>query len=271
MWCLQAWFAGCAGWGARVCSLFVFNINDLRALAPSLKMPDELRIALFAATTVAFAACARFLRGVTTSGSLAGGAVCFALLLAAGWGGFAALGAVFLLTWAATRLGYRSKQRLGVAEGRSGRSAGQVLANLGVACAAALAYLVLRDARLLAAVAAALAEVAADTLASEVGQVLGGAPRLVTNWKPVPPGTNGAVTLGGTVAGVGGAAVVVLVCVLTGVVPRRAFWVCAGAGLIGMLADSLLGATIERRGYLGNNGVNFVSTVIAAMLAVPFL
>ena len=234
-------------------------------------MQRELQVGLFAATTVAFAASARLLRGVTTGGSLAGGAVCVVLLLAAGWGGVAALGTVFLLTWAATRLGYRSKQRLGIAEGHAGRSAGQVLANLGVACAAALAYLVLRDSRLLAAVAAALAEVAADTLASEVGQVLGGTPRLVTSWKPVPAGTNGAITFGGTGAGVVGAALVVMVCVATGMVPRQAFWVCTGAGLLGMVADSLLGATIERRGYLGNNGVNFLSTLIAAILAGLFL
>ena len=234
-------------------------------------MPAPLQIGLFAVTTVAFAASARLLRGVTTSGSLAGGAVCFALMLAAGWGGFAALAAVFLLTWAATRLGYRSKQRLGVAEGHGGRSAGQVLANLGVAGAAALAYRSVRDARVLAAVAAALAEVAADTLASEVGQVLEGTPRLVTTWKPVPAGTNGAITLGGTLAGVGGATVVVLICVLAGVVPRQAFWVCAGAGLIGMVADSVLGATVERRGLVGNNGVNFLSKVIAAVLAAAFL
>ena len=61
-------------------------------------MQTELQIALFGATTVAFAASARVLRGVTTSGSVAGGAVCVLLMLAAGWGGFAALGAVFLLT-----------------------------------------------------------------------------------------------------------------------------------------------------------------------------
>ncbi len=234
-------------------------------------MQSELQIALFAATTVAFASFARLLRGVTSSGSLAGGAVCFLLMLAGGWGGFAALAAVFLLTWAATRLGHRSKQSRGTSERQDGRNAGQVLANLGMACAAGLAYIVLRDSRFLAAVAAALAEVAADTLSSEIGLALAGTPRLVTTWKPVPTGTNGAITLGGTLAGVAGATLVALVCVLTGVVPRRAFWVCAGAGLIGMVADSVLGATVERRGILGNNGVNFLSTVIAAALAAAFL
>jgi uncharacterized membrane protein len=34
-----------------------------------------------------------------------------------------------------------------------------------------------------------------------------------------------------------------------------------------MFADSLLGATLERRGFLGNNVVNFASTAIAALIA----
>src|SRR5258708_34294408 len=93
-------------------------------------MQAEPQIALFAVTTVAFASFARLLRGVTTSGSLAGGGVSFLLLLAAGWGGLAALGAVFLLTWAATRLGHRSKQSLGTAERDGGLDAGSVLRHL---------------------------------------------------------------------------------------------------------------------------------------------
>src|SRR5258708_22084352 len=197
-------------------------------------MQAEPQIALFAVTTVAFASFARLLRGVTTSGSVAGGAVSFLLLLAAGWGGLAALGAVFLLTWAATRLGHRSKQSLGTAERDGGRDAGQVLANLGAASAAALVSLMVHDPRLLAAVAAALAEVTADTVSSEIGQVLGGTPRLVTTWKPVPAGTNGAITLGGTLAGVGGATALRLVCVFTGLVAGPPFWWSACAGPFGV-------------------------------------
>jgi len=55
--------------------------------------------------------------------------------------------------------------------------------------------------------------------------------------------------------------------VLMGLFAWRAFPICAGAGLAGMLADSFLGATLERRELLGNNGVNFISTVIAALTA----
>ena len=90
----------------------------MAAVVAVVTMPE---IAVFGGTTLAFALIARLLRGVTTSGSVAGGIVCFLLMLAAGWGGFAALCAVFLMTWTATRLGYRRKQELGTAERRGGR------------------------------------------------------------------------------------------------------------------------------------------------------
>lgn len=242
-------------------------MNDLQQIAFIVTTRGIGKIAFFAATTVAFAAIARLLKGATPSGALAGGLICFVLMLAAGWGGFAALCAVFLLTWTATRLGYRRKQQLGSAERRAGRNAGQVLANLGVPAVAALLYVWLHDARLLLAMAAALSEVAADTLSSEIGTVLGGTPRLVTTWIAVPPGTDGAITVFGTLVAVLAALSVSLVCAITGVVGFDRQVVCVGAALLGTLVDSILGATLERRGYLGNNAVNFLSTAAAAGLA----
>jgi len=41
-------------------------------------------------------------------------------------------------------------------------------------------------------------------------------------------------------------------------------WVAACAGLF---FDSFLGATIERRGWIGNDLVNFTSTLVAALIA----
>jgi len=243
-------------------------MSDLGRIAAAILATPERNLAVFGATTVAFAALARALRGVTNSGSMAGGAVCFTLMLAAGWGGLAALGTVFLLTWAATRVGYARKLRLGTAESKSGRNAWQVLANLGVPLVAALLYLWVHDGRLLVTIAASLAEVAADTLASEIGQVLGGKPRLVTTWEAVPAGTDGAITLGGTLAALGAAAAVALICVLGGMIAHRDALVCVAGGFSGMVADSFMGATIQRRGYVGNNGVNLFSTIIAASIAL---
>jgi uncharacterized protein (TIGR00297 family) len=216
--------------------------------------------------SIIFAGFGRAVRGVTTGGAVAGALVCFALLIGAGPSGFIALFLVFLLTWAATRIGYARKQNLGTAEPRAGRNAAQVFANLGVAAICAGIYAIAwRDSRLLIALIAALAEAAADTVSSEIGQAVGGVPRLVTNWKPVPSGTNGAITLAGTAAGVA-AAIAISLTGITGL-GWRSFPICAAAAILGMIADSFFGATLERRGFLGNNAVNFSSTAIAAMIA----
>jgi uncharacterized protein (TIGR00297 family) len=205
---------------------------------------------------------------VTSGGAVAGAAACFALLWVAGLAGFAGLLTVFVLTWIATRIGYTRKLRLGTAEARTGRTALQVLANLGTPAGCAILYSTLwPHRRLLLAMAAALAEAAADTVSSEMGQALGGAPRLITTWRKVEPGTDGAITLAGTMDGATAAIAVALVFVLTRIFSWRSFAVCAGAGMAGMIFDSFLGATLERRRLLGNNAVNFASTIIAAVLA----
>ena len=242
-------------------------MNDLQAIGIILLTPNGGRIALFVPTTVAFAAVARLLRAVTSWGAVAGGAISLLLMLAAGWGGFAALCTVFVLTWAATRIGYGRKQQLGSAERRGGRNAGQVLANLGVSGLAAVLYAWLQDPRLLLALAAALSEVAADTLSSEIGTVLAGTPRLVTTWEAVPPGTDGAITWLGTLIALASASLISLVCLFTRVIRVREVAVCVAAAIAGTLVDSLLGATLERRGVFGNNAVNLLSTAGAAMLA----
>lgn len=209
------------------------------------------------------------MRGVTTAGALAGASVCLAILLGAGLPGFAALVALFLLTWASTRIGYSRKQRLGIAEARVGRDQFQVLANLGVAAICSLLYaLGGHEPRLLVAMGAVLAEAAADTVSSEIGQALGGTPRLITNWREVAAGTDGGITIAGSLAGSVGAMAVSFVATVTGLFGGRFLLLCTIAGIAGMLADSLLGATLERRNVLGNNGVNFISTAIAAVLAV---
>jgi uncharacterized protein (TIGR00297 family) len=242
-------------------------MNYLAEYSSMMLVNPPQKIASFVALTVVFAALGRAVRGVTNAGAIAGAAICFALLWAAGVGAFAALLTVFLLTWIATRVGYGRKQHLGTAEARAGRDALQVLANLGTSAGFAVLYATLRpDPRLLVAMAAALAEAAADTVSSEIGQAVGGAPRLITTWRKVASGTDGAITLAGTLAGSAAAVVVASVCALAHIFPWKSLAVCAGAGAAGMFFDSLLGATLERRRVLGNNAVNFVSTVIAAGL-----
>ncbi len=167
--------------------------------------------------------------------------------------------AVALLAFAATRTGRAKKESLGTAEKRKGRSASQVAANLGFAASGIDGTgTVLADgltlgsdraaharAPLLALALAALAEAAADTVSSEIGQVLGGRPRMITTFRAAQPGRDGAISPVGTLAGVIAAGAVAC----AGMWALRGDWnlfaVVAAGGVFGLLFDSLLGATLE--------------------------
>jgi uncharacterized protein (TIGR00297 family) len=193
--------------------------------------------------------------------------MCFTLYAGAGPPAFAALLSVFALTWITTRLGYKRKQKLGTAEKREGRTASQVLANLGVAAACACLYAVSGGTVFLLALAAALSEAAADTVSSEVGQAVSDGARLITTWQRVPAGTNGGVSIAGTLAGVAAAMLVTLTCTFTRLLPLKLLWISLLASVFGMLADSYFGAWLERRGLLGNDSVNLLSTLVASLAA----
>jgi uncharacterized protein (TIGR00297 family) len=218
--------------------------------------------------TLAFAVLAYLVRAVDISGAIVGFVLTFILFACAGPGGFAAVATVFALAWASTRVGYRRKQDLGTAEKKSGRRASQIAANLAVAAIAAIAA-VSPKWRLfgLAAAAAALAEAAADTVSSEIGQSTTAPVYLITDWKLVVPGTDGGISLVGSLAGVAGAAFVGIVCNLTHLLGRELAAIAIAAGVLGMFADSYLGALLERRELLGNDTVNFLSTLVAAIAA----
>lgn len=192
--------------------------------------------------------------------------------------------AVSLLAHFATRLGRAQKERLGTAERRRGRAASQVAANLGMAALVsseaaqswfARAIPVHRTAlapmALFAVALAALSEAAADTVSSEVGQVMGGRPRMITTLRAVEPGIDGGISLVGTLAGVAAAAIVSLAGTLALRGDLRMFWISGAGGLFGLLFDSFLGATFERRGWINNDVVNFLSTASAAAFALALL
>ena len=222
-----------------------------------------------AAISAAFAGAARAMRGVTRSGAIAGSVASFVLCVSAGLRAFAVLLSVFILSYVATKLGRVRKEALGTAERAEGRKASQIIANLGVGTVAALLSRIMgHRAIFLLAMTAAFAEAAADTVSSEVGQAFAEEPRLITNWSRVRAGTDGGVTLTGTVAGGLAALLIGIVSAGAGLISWPRVGLVGIVGWLGMLFDSLLGATLERKGILDNDQVNFLGTLSAAILAI---
>jgi len=174
----------------------------------------------------------------------------------------------FILGSSATRYKYEYKKRIGVEQGHSGaRGYRNVFANGIVAAAAAVLFGVFQQPVFVVMYVGCVATAAADTLASEIG-VTGGIPYMITTLKKVPVGTNGGVTLRGeTVALLGGLAVS-LVALLLNVITPAMMVICTFAGFVGTNIDSLVGATLENRGYLGNAGTNLLATIGGGLVAI---
>lgn len=217
------------------------------------------------------------LRAATGGGAATGALVAATLYLwTPGWHtALWPLAGLLVLTLLATRFGRRAKETLGVAEDRHGRTAAQVAANIGIAavCGVPLTLSTISSMEPVSRVwligmLAALGEATADTLSSEVGQVLGREPRLLTRMRRVPRGTDGAVTVIGTLSGVAGATVVAVVAIPALRFGAGEAGMALGAAVLGLFVDSLLGEWVERRGWLGNDAVNTLSTLAAALMAV---
>ena len=220
------------------------------------------------------------MRWLTPGGLVAAGAVGIGVTWGLGWPGLVVLAAFLLSGSLLTQLAERRSAH---------RSARQVLANGGVAVVAALLGS-------WAAATGAIAAAAADTWATEIGAFSPIPPRLATTWRRVTRGTSGGITLLGTLGGVAGAATIAW---LAGTLARpgvdTGFLTLTVAGVGGMLADSVLGATVQgkyecpacdarfERGntvcheqvrlttgwrWLDNDAVNFAATVVGAAVAV---
>jgi uncharacterized protein (TIGR00297 family) len=274
--------------GALLTGLCAYSVFVAYPQATSFTAPPLVAVEI----SLGFAFLVRALQAATPGGAVCGGMICF---LITSWTrslaepilrtGLTPLILLFVLTFFSTRAGRTKKVRTGLAEGRRGRRAAQVIANLSVAAVSVsppvvnqvqqwMAYCCvsgLVDAWAFQAAkvmcVAALVEATADTVSSEIGQAFGGDPVLITRLRRVEPGTDGAVTLLGSCAGVAAGALVAVAGGWAIHLNAVATLTSLGAGIAGLFFDSFLGATVERRGWIGNDLVNFTSTLFAAVLA----
>jgi uncharacterized protein (TIGR00297 family) len=213
------------------------------------------------------------LRSIDSSGLVAGVVLGGSIWAWLGWKGWSLLLAFFVLGTAATKLGYQRKAKEKLAQEKGGRrGAKHALANTAVAAACAFfAATTPYPLLYLAAFAGAFATAGGDTLASEIGQLWGRRTFLITTLRAVPRGTDGAVSVEGTLAGVLGSLLIALVGFWTGLYPASLLpWITLAA-FLGTTLESVVGATLEKRALLDNEAVNFLNTLIGAALAAALV
>ena len=230
-------------------------------------MVSQLLTALL--VTGAFAALAYALGMISRSGVLGGLLVGTAIYASLGPRGFAILALFVVGGSLLTRLGYDSKQRTGTAQEHGGRRrARNALANCAVPTLCAILAAATGSEPIIAAFVASLGAAFADTAESEIGQLFSRTPRLITTFQKVPPGTDGAVSLPGTLAGVGAAGLTAALALILGMLESQAaVLLVATAAFLGTIADSLIGALSPRA---GNELTNVLCTLVAALLALSF-
>jgi uncharacterized protein (TIGR00297 family) len=230
------------------------------------------RLLLGLGVNAAISAVALRARAIDLPGALSAVVIGTAITVGLGLEGLALMIAFFVLGSLTTRLGYARKAERGIAQEKQGaRGWRNAWANGGVPAAlAVLAGLAggPRRALLTLAYAASVATAAADTCSSEVGKAYGRRTFLITTLRPVPPGTEGAVSLEGTLAGQAGALAVALLGAVLGLYSLPAALLVALAGLLGSLAESLIGTVAERRGWLDNDLLNALNTALGAGLVL---
>lgn len=210
-----------------------------------------------------------YFRKLTVSAALLGGLMAILIYEGVGTGGVLMLAGFFIVGILATSWRLKDKHQEGIAEAQKGkRSMGQVFANGGVAAILGLsAWLQPRwEMNCTLLIAACFASATSDTVSSELGNVYGKRFYQITNFQPGRKGENGVISLEGTLLGLAGS---LFIAILYGLWydQLKLVWMVMLAGIIGNLADSVMGATLENRGFLRNNTVNFFNTMIGALAA----
>ncbi|QNF31586.1 DUF92 domain-containing protein [Adhaeribacter swui] len=211
-------------------------------------------------------------RKLTVAGAFTGGALGIAIFLGTGYVGLIMLGVFFVLGTLATSWKLKYKQSLGLAELNKGRrTAGQAFANGGVAAIMGLLAWVFPEHATVYRVmlAAGFAAATADTLSSELGNVYGRRFYHVLTGKKAMRGQNGVISLQGTLLGILGSGIISAIYGFSFGWGTPVLGIVV-AGTIGNFFDSILGTTLENRGWLSNNAVNFLNTLVGALAGGAF-
>ncbi|VXD22755.1 conserved membrane hypothetical protein [Planktothrix serta PCC 8927] len=201
-----------------------------------------------------------------------------------GWQGYVIVVFYFLVGSGVTRIGKAQKEAAGIAEKRGGARGPENVwgsALTGMLCGLGVFFLqrVFPDAveilswipLLLLGYVASFSTKLSDTCGSEIGKAYGKSTFLITTLKPVPKGTEGAVSLEGTLAGVFASILVSVLGWSLGLIDVWGILWCVIAAFIATNLESVIGATLQTKfRWLTNEIVNFINTLMGAIAAIIF-
>ena len=187
--------------------------------------------------------------------------------------GWAAAVIYFILGSLVTKIKMQEKERQGIAEKRGGKRGPE---NVWGSAAAAMVCAIMTyitpeySAALQVGYVASLATKLSDTFASEIGKAYGKNTYLITTLKMVPRGTEGAISVEGTLAGVLGSIIMAAICYPLGLITSvRGFVACIFAAFVATTVESYIGAIFQDKyPWLTNELVNLINTVIGAVTAI---
>ncbi|KAJ6886690.1 protein VTE6 [Populus alba x Populus x berolinensis] len=196
--------------------------------------------------------------------------------------GFLLVASYFVIGTAVTKVKMAQKEAQGVAEKRKGRRGpGSVIGSSAAGCVCAFlsifgiggrAFLALWQLGFVASFCTKLS----DTVSSEIGKAYGKTTYLVTTFKVVPRGTEGAVSAEGTLAGLLASILLASIgCILgfveTLLINAPEAVICVIASQIANVGESIIGAAFqEKEGFqwLNNDAVNVINISVGSILAV---
>lgn len=190
-----------------------------------------------------------------------------------GWQGYLVAIFYFLVGSTVTRIGMAKKEAEGIAEKRSGARGPENVwgsALTGALCALGSLFVGQPALGLLGlGYVASFSTKLSDTCASEVGKAYGKRTFLITTLQPVARGTEGAVSLEGTLAGILGSAAIAFIGWGVGLIDLTGVAFCVVSAFIATNLESVIGATLQAKfNWLTNEVVNFLNTLIGASTAV---
>ncbi len=198
------------------------------------------------------------------------------LLACIGWKGWFAVAIYFLMGSLVTRLGIKKKKQEGLSESRGGKRGPENVwgsAGTGASLALLLGCGIGSDYLILVGFASSFCAKLADTFGSEIGKRWGKETFLITSFEKVPAGTEGAISIEGSIASLVGSILMAIVMLrLDIIVTLETAVLISVVGLMATLCESIFGATIQNKyKWMTNELINFLQTTLAALLGIALI